>query len=268
MHRAPKTDVYPSRSGPPSALPISDHNMKSARLLIVENEANRSRALAALLQSWGLLTVTHVQSAFPIHRLDQDDCDLVLLNGVFSDDTYIQFLSVTKRLRQNILIFSQSIDNYKRLKMLCDALEPVIPPDWEADALRRKIVEVIDRPIAAKDGVSSMSLEHYLYHFSGWTVDMSQHLVVNEQGESIILSPGEFALLRVFVTYPRRVLSRNQILDLTTAMGSNITDRVIDTQICRLRRRLIAGHDFIQTVRNEGYMFTARVRRLPSAQTF
>lgn len=267
MHRATKTDAYPSRSGPPSALLINDQNTKSARLIIVENEENRSRALAALLQSWGFLTVTHVYSDFTLYRLDQDVCDLVLLNGGFSDDTYVQCLSATKGLGQNILIFAQNMDNYNRLKMLSNAPERVIPPDWEAEALQRKIVEVIDRHVIAEDWRASTTLEHYLYHFSGWMVDMRQHLVVNEQEESIILSPREFALLRVFVTYPRRVLSRNQILDLTTAMGSDITDRVIDTQICRLRRRLIAGHDFIRTVRNEGYIFTARVRRLPSANT-
>ncbi|MBZ9649761.1 response regulator transcription factor [Sphingobium sp. 3R8] len=265
LHRAPKTDLYPSRCGQPSALPISGQDMKSGRLMIIEHEENRSRALAALLQSWGFLTVTHADSACKSQRFNQNICDLVLLNGVFNDDIYAQFLSATKSLGQSILIFSQNMDDYKRLKILCDASGAIIPPDWEAEALRRKIGEAIERPAAAEDGVPSTAMEYHLYCFSGWTIDMNQHLVVNEQGESIILSPGDFALLRVFVTYPRRVLSRNQILDLTTAMGSDVTDRVIDTQICRLRRRLMAGHNFIRTVRNEGYMFTERVRRIPPA---
>jgi len=267
MHRAPKTDLYPLRSGLPSALLISGHNIKTVRLIIVENEENSSRALAALLLSWGFVTVTHAQSAFTLQGINKDVCDLILLNGLFSHDTYAEFLSATKRLGQNILIIPQNIDDYKRLKTLCDASGAVIAPDWEAETLRQKIEEAVDKPVSAEHRASSATMEHHLYCFSGWSIDMDQHFVVNEQGESILLSPGEFALLRIFVTYPRRVLSRNQILDLTTAMGSDITDRVIDTQVCRLRRRLKAGHDFIRTVRNEGYMFTERVRRILSPRS-
>lgn len=116
------------------------------------------------------------------------------------------------------------------------------------------------------DSVQPSGLEagESLYFFSGWTVDVAQHLVINDQSEVITLSGGEFALLRVFVERPRRVLSRNHLLDLTTAMGSDVIDRVIDAQICRLRRRLAQDQRFIRTIRNEGYMFTERVRRVQS----
>ena len=78
------------------------------------------------------------------------------------------------------------------------------------------------------------------------------------------LSGGEFSLLRVFVERPQRVLTRDQLLDLARGPDSDAYDRAIDVQISRLRRKLNDGEhseELIRTVRNEGYMFLARVIR-------
>jgi two-component system OmpR family response regulator len=79
------------------------------------------------------------------------------------------------------------------------------------------------------------------------------------------LSSGEFSLLRAFVERPQRVLTRDQLLDFARGPDSDAFDRAIDVQISRLRRKLddgASGQDLIRTIRNEGYMFTAKVRRL------
>jgi two-component system OmpR family response regulator len=77
------------------------------------------------------------------------------------------------------------------------------------------------------------------------------------------LSSGEFSLLRAFVERPQRVLTRDQLLDYARGPDSDAFDRAIDVQISRLRRKLDdgGGHDLIRTIRNEGYMFTPRVKR-------
>jgi two-component system OmpR family response regulator len=78
-----------------------------------------------------------------------------------------------------------------------------------------------------------------------------------------MLSDGEFRLLRAFVERPRRVLTRDQLLDYARGTETDNYDRAIDVQISRLRRKLAAGGDgdLIRTVRNEGYMFIPAVRR-------
>ena len=77
------------------------------------------------------------------------------------------------------------------------------------------------------------------------------------------LSSGEFSLLRAFVERPQRVLTRDQLLDFARGPDSDAFDRAIDVQISRLRRKLDdgGGQDLIRTIRNEGYMFTAKVKR-------
>ena len=79
------------------------------------------------------------------------------------------------------------------------------------------------------------------------------------------LSSGEFSLLRTFVERAQRVLTRDQLLDMARGPDSDAFDRAIDVQISRLRRKLeegAPGQNLIRTIRNEGYMFIAKVRKL------
>jgi len=100
--------------------------------------------------------------------------------------------------------------------------------------------------------------------FSGWKLDLVKRELRSPQGVVVHLSSGEFGLLRAFVEHPQRVLTRDQLLELARGPASEAFDRAIDVQISRLRRKLDdgGGQDLIRTVRNEGYMFTPKVKRL------
>lgn len=106
------------------------------------------------------------------------------------------------------------------------------------------------------------ALRSYL-GFAGWKVDLITRELTNPDNVLINLSDGEFALLRAFVQRPRRVLTREQLLEAARGPDSESFDRAIDVQVSRLRRKLqMRDHEMIRTVRNEGYMFTPRVTRL------
>jgi two-component system OmpR family response regulator len=100
--------------------------------------------------------------------------------------------------------------------------------------------------------------------FAGWRLDLLRRELRDPTGTFINLSNGEFALLRAFVEHPQRVLSRDQLIDLTGGKDSEPFDRAIDSQISRLRRKLNerSGSELIRTVRNEGYMLLPKVSHL------
>jgi two-component system OmpR family response regulator len=100
--------------------------------------------------------------------------------------------------------------------------------------------------------------------FAGWRLDLLRRELRDPTGTFINLSNGEFALLRAFVEHPQRVLSRDQLIDLTGGRETEPFDRAIDSQISRLRRKLNgrSGVELIRTVRNEGYMLLPRVSHL------
>lgn len=99
--------------------------------------------------------------------------------------------------------------------------------------------------------------------FAGWHLDVDGRRLVAPSGVETPLSSGEFALLTQFARRPRRVLSRDRLLDLTRGRDADTFDRAIDVQLSRLRRKLAAhgGGDLIMTVRNEGYLFSTDVAR-------
>ena len=92
----------------------------------------------------------------------------------------------------------------------------------------------------------------------------ARHLL-DPEGTVVSLSGGEYRLLRVFLDHPQRVLSRDQLLNLTQGRDTDPLDRSIDLLVSRLRQRLKDGareSRYIKTVRNEGYVLAQKVRVL------
>ncbi|MCO8165943.1 response regulator transcription factor [Pseudomonas sp. 21LCFQ010] len=98
--------------------------------------------------------------------------------------------------------------------------------------------------------------------FAGWQLDVALRELRSPGKVMIPLSGGEFELLLVFAEHPRRVLTRQQLLDMTRGEAHDAYDRSIDVQISRLRRKLegdVGSSPIIRTVRNSGYLFTPNV---------
>jgi two-component system OmpR family response regulator len=102
-----------------------------------------------------------------------------------------------------------------------------------------------------------------LLHFAGWQFDRVARALVSPEDVMLPLSAAEFRLLSAFVARPGRVLSRDQLLDLTRAPGVDVSDRSIDLAVSRLRTKLGDSPKdprLIRTVRGEGYLFDTEVR--------
>ena len=96
----------------------------------------------------------------------------------------------------------------------------------------------------------------------GWRLDRRQRELYAPGGQRVELTGGEFTLLEALVRAPNRVLSRDQLFDMTRDRDYSAYDRAVDVQIGRLRRKIEpdpARPMLIKTVRGAGYMFTAEV---------
>jgi two-component system OmpR family response regulator len=85
------------------------------------------------------------------------------------------------------------------------------------------------------------------------TVDLKAALVMHRNGEEETLSPGQVALLRLFLANPGKVLTRDDIIAAAPAESADAFDRSIDSRIVRLRRKL--DTERITTIRGAGYRF-------------
>jgi two-component system, OmpR family, response regulator len=100
------------------------------------------------------------------------------------------------------------------------------------------------------------------YRFDGWELNLNTRRLTSPDGRRIGLSNGEFSLLVVFLGAPHRILTRDQLLDMSRLHSDDIYNRSVDTQVMRLRRKLeidVAQPRYIQTERGAGYVFGVAV---------
>jgi DNA-binding response OmpR family regulator len=100
------------------------------------------------------------------------------------------------------------------------------------------------------------------YHFAGWTLNVPLHSLKSPAGQHVPISNGEFGLPLAFLARPERILSRDQLLDLSRLRSTEVYDRSIDVQILRLRRKIEADPatpQLIKTARGVGYQFCSSV---------
>jgi two-component system, OmpR family, response regulator len=89
-------------------------------------------------------------------------------------------------------------------------------------------------------------------------LDVGAHRLVDLQGQEIPITSMEYELLKIFTEHPNKVLTRDQILNLTRHRDWEPFDRSIDIRIARLRRKVEPNPgepQTIRTIRGAGYMF-------------
>ena len=104
-----------------------------------------------------------------------------------------------------------------------------------------------------------------MLRFDRWTLDTSQRVLIDEDGITVPLSTAEFKLITAFVEHPGMVLTRDQLLDLTSGREAKVFDRSIDNQVSRLRRKIERNPKQPQIVKTSwggGYSFVAKVEKI------
>jgi two-component system OmpR family response regulator len=105
--------------------------------------------------------------------------------------------------------------------------------------------------------------------FGTWKLDTTARHLLDADGTMVSLSGAEYRLLRVFLDHPQRVLSRDQLLNLTQGRDAELFDRSIDLLVSRLRQRLLDDAReprLIKTVRSEGYVLASAVEVVKERQ--
>lgn len=133
-------------------------------------------------------------------------------------------------------------------------IKPLYPRELHAriNAITRRVIRGQQKVEHGKDVIM----------FTTWRLYPASRQVFNDNNQELFLSAGEYDLLLTFVQQPQRVLDREFLLQITKNSDLNPFDRRIDVQISRLRQKIELDAKkpaLIKTIRNGGYMFTARV---------
>jgi DNA-binding response OmpR family regulator len=123
-------------------------------------------------------------------------------------------------------------------------------------------IRALLRRANAQGSVADAIAKVRAYRFGGWELNIGLRRLKRPDGRAVDITNNEFSLLTVFLSAPQRVLTRNQLLDLSRLHNAEVYDRSIDVQILRLRRKIeadAAHPQFIVTERGAGYVFKAQV---------
>ncbi|MDQ2083308.1 response regulator [Xanthobacteraceae bacterium Astr-EGSB] len=123
---------------------------------------------------------------------------------------------------------------------------------------RTDTVAAAPPPAAASPSIAPAEAETPVRFGTKW-LDLAAQVLRDDDGNEYPLTASEFALLKVFASNPKRVLSRERLLDLANARDADAFDRAIDLRIMRIRRKIEFDPRHpavIRTVRGGGYLFS------------
>lgn len=247
----------------PDVIDVMD---RSARLLIVDDDPDIRELTAAFLQGHGYLVDTAPDGAAMRAAMADNDYALLVLDVMMPGEDGLSILrGLDRATAPPVIILSvigEEVDRIVGLEMGADdyIAKPANPRELLA-RIRSVLRRQAQRPDTATTQISSSRKREWL-RFSGWRLDPVGRELIDPDEVVINLSDGEFRLMMVLVEHPRRVLTRDFLLDASRGVNAEHFDRAIDVQISRLRRKLHRDEgELIRTVRNEGYMFTADVER-------
>jgi two-component system, OmpR family, response regulator len=233
-----------------------------ARILMVDDDPGIRDVVSDFLGQHGYRVDTAADAREMERALERGPVDLIVLDVMLPGE---DGLTICRRLTQGegappIIMLSAMGGDTDRIVGLEIGADDYLAKPCNPRELLARVRAVLRRAEqrAAGPGVGAGC------EFAGWRLDMVRRELRSPAGVVVNLSSGEFSLLRAFVERPQRVLTRDQLLEFARGPDSDAFDRAIDVQISRLRRKLddgAASQDLIRTVRNEGYMFAAKVKR-------
>ncbi|MBM7484587.1 two-component system OmpR family response regulator [Bradyrhizobium sp. USDA 3686] len=236
--------------------------MDTRTIMIVEDDREIRALLADLLTREGYAPVCVENGAAMDRALMQACPDLIVLDIMLPGE---DGLSICQRLRGKsrtaILMLTAKADDVDRIIGLELGADDYLPKPFNPRELLARIKAVLRRV----DGPLQMPPPRRIA-FGRLVADLDGRSLTNDQDRIVELTAAEFDLLACFLERPKRVLSRDQLLDWTRGRTADPFDRVIDVSVSRLRRKLVAADPkaafSIRTVRNGGYLFSADVRPL------
>ncbi len=233
-------------------------------ILVVDDDPDICALVSEFLESNGFQVSVATDGKGLQTIMERDVIDLIVLDLMLPDEDGL-VLCRNLRSRSNIpvVILSARGGEMDRIIGLEMGADDYIPKPFHPRELLARVKSVLRRSRSLPDDAQD-SDQNASYHFAGWTLDVPTRQLYSPSGDKIFLSGGEFALLRVFLNHPNRVLPRDQLLVFSHGREIEPFDRTIDMQVSRLRRRLQddpKSPSLIKTVRSVGYVFAVRVER-------
>lgn len=237
--------------------------MKDAVILVVDDDPRIRKLLKRCFEGEGGKVREAGDRKAALAILASDLVDLVTLDlNLGTDDG----LDVARAIRTTstvpIIMVTAKDDVIDRVVGLEIGADDYITKPFHLREVLARVKSVLRRAQAAAKPIKN-TLMNKCWAFDDLNAVPDELTLYDRDGARVDLTSGEFKLLEVFLSRPKRVLSREQLMDLTSGHNYSPMDRTIDNQIARLRKKIErnpASPRLISTIRGVGYSFTCDVK--------
>jgi two-component system OmpR family response regulator len=231
-------------------------------ILVVDDDAEIRTLLGTYLQKNGYRASVAADGQAMWAVLAKSAVDLIVLDLMLPGD---DGLTLCRKLRADsdtpVIMLTARGEETDRIVGLEIGADDYLAKPFSPRELLARIKSVLRRYRSLPRnlrGDESREIE-----FAGWRLDPVARHLVSPDGVLMSLSGAEYQLLRVFLSHPNHVLTRDQLMLLTKGHEADPLDRSIDINVSRLRHRLgddPADPSIIKTVRGEGYVLAVPVK--------
>ena len=233
-------------------------------ILAVEDDEQVQELLSDYLTHEGFRVTVAATGAAMTTALAAEPADLILLDLRLPDG---DGLALVRQLRSEsqlpVIILSGKVEEVDRIVGLELGADDYLTKPFNPRELLARIKAVLRRAGESGPPRGAEALRAVV-SFAGWQFDLTAQRLISSDGRDVDLTKAEYALLAAFVKQPQRVLSRDQLLDLTQGRVAGPYERSIDVLVSRLRQKIERDPrepEFIKTIRSSGYLFTPQVER-------
>ena len=232
--------------------------------MIVDDEAPAREMVGDYLKMHGF-TVTLCDGGKSLRTaIDGGMPDLVVLDLNMPEEDGLSIIRDLKsRINVPVIMLTATASPIDRVVGLELGADDYVAKPCELRELMARIRSVLRRSTPAKaaasDAAPAKSDKDQLVRFGTKWLDLEAQALRDDEGNEHPLTASEFGLLKVFAANPKRVLSRERLLDLANARDAEAFDRAVDLRIMRIRRKIEPDPTkpaVIRTIRGGGYLFS------------
>ena len=231
-------------------------------VLIVDDERDILDPLASYLSNNGFRVSKARDAAAAREIIAAHAIDIALIDIMMPGEDGLSLTGFIRATAKTpVILLTAKAEETDRIVGLELGADDYVTKPFSPLELVARITAVLRR--SSSDRVTAPDAEAFA--FGDWVLRTGERELVGKDGNAVPLSTGEYNLLLAFVTHPRRVLTRDQLLDLSQGREMAAFERSIDNHISRLRKKLEADPrepKLIKTVWGGGYTLAADVRRL------
>jgi two-component system OmpR family response regulator len=228
-------------------------------IVVVDDEAPAREMVGEYLRLHGFDVTTCDGGASLRRAIARQQPDLIVLDLNMPEEDGLSIIRTIKQdLAVPIIMLTATAGAIDRVVGLELGADDYLAKPCELRELLARVRSVLRRSVSAPARPAAQRPQSAIRFGTKW-LDLHAQLLRDDQGHEYPLASSEFALLKVFAENPKRVLSREQLLDLANARDREAFDRAIDVRITRLRRKIEpdpAHPSVIRTVRGAGYLFS------------